>query len=286
MQRAVERLRRGQVAAERLLHHDPRAVRAAGLLQVLRHHTEQFGRDRQVVQRPLRLAQRLLQPLERGRVVVVAVDVAQLRRQLRERRLVDGAALLLCRLRQAVVRTLAQLLHAPARMRHADDRQVQSVMQHHRLQCRKDLLVGQVAGGAEKDQGIRAGCRHGDDSLRGVGGLRCPTWRARYALRHGAVPPTCRTSGLPSSLHADRLSQCISQAARELTRPRQELALAIERQRSVAGLRRCAARPDDTWDNRDHSVLRAWLSRRRNRSVVRPALPRKPSARLAFQRQG
>ena len=146
--------------AERLLHHHPRVVRAAGLLQPLDHRAEQAGRDRQVVQRPLRLAQRLAQLGEGLRVGVVAVDVLQPCRKLVEHRLVELLAVLLGRLPHAVERALAQLLHRPAGQRHADHRHLQVAVARHRQQRREDLLVGQVAGGAEENQCIRAGCRH------------------------------------------------------------------------------------------------------------------------------
>ncbi len=191
VQRAVELPRRGQVAAERFLHHDAGAVSATGQLQVPCGHREQARRYGQVMQRPLRVAKRLLQRLERGQVVVVAVDVLQPCRELRKDRLIDLAAAILRRLRQAVVGALAQLLHAPARMRHADDRQVQSVAQHHRLQRGVDLLVGQVAGGAEKDQGIRALCRHSGRSLHGDLPWRC---------RRGARDTRCDMMDVASTM--------------------------------------------------------------------------------------
>ena len=55
-------------------------LRAAGLGELLDDRAEQHRRDRQVVRRPLRGAELLAQLLERRRLGVVAVDVAQQRR--------------------------------------------------------------------------------------------------------------------------------------------------------------------------------------------------------------
>ena len=55
VQRLVERARRGEVAAERLLDDHPRVLRAARRAQsCFDHRREHAGRDGQVVRRPLR----------------------------------------------------------------------------------------------------------------------------------------------------------------------------------------------------------------------------------------
>src|SRR3546814_12204386 len=69
----------------------------------------QARRDRQVVQRVFGGAQFLAQALEGAGVVVVAVDVAQLRRELFESRLVDAAVVL-----EAVAGAFAQLVDRPS----------------------------------------------------------------------------------------------------------------------------------------------------------------------------
>src|SRR3546814_1889315 len=94
VERGVERLRGGQVAAEGLFHHHPRAAGAAAGVERADHGREQARRDRQVVQRVFGAAQRLAQALEGAGVVVVAVDVAQLRRELFERGGVDATVVL------------------------------------------------------------------------------------------------------------------------------------------------------------------------------------------------
>ncbi len=103
-------------------------------------------------------AEGLAQTVERVVLAVVAVDVLQLRDELGEGRLIDAAAML----SEAGPRSLAQLFERPAGLGDADDRHVEMASLDHRLQSRKDHLVGEVAGGAEEDQrvGVRWRCRH------------------------------------------------------------------------------------------------------------------------------
>ena len=61
----------------------------------------------------------------------------------------NAAALL-----QAVARTFAQPVERPAGARHPHDRHLQAAAPDQRLQRRKDLLVSQVACGAEENEGI------------------------------------------------------------------------------------------------------------------------------------
>ena len=62
---------------ERLLDHDPRVCRTLRLAQVLDHDRKHARRNREVVKRPLRLAERLAQLGEGGALAIVAVNVAQ-----------------------------------------------------------------------------------------------------------------------------------------------------------------------------------------------------------------
>src|ERR1700730_4653281 len=113
--------------------------------------------------------------LERRRVPVVAVHIAQQSRQLVERRGIQPAVLL-----DAVARAGAELVDAPARLRHADDRHVEMAAFHHRLQRRKDLLEGQVARRPEEHQGIRTGVAHRELPPLPPGFSRCPpNWYRR-----------------------------------------------------------------------------------------------------------
>src|SRR5262249_10800776 len=58
-------------------------------------------------------------------------------------------------------RARAKLVQRPARLRDADDRNVQGAPPDEGLERGKDLLVGEVAGGAEEDERVRGlRCRH------------------------------------------------------------------------------------------------------------------------------
>ena len=61
---------------ERLLDHETRIPRGAGLRERGRDGAEQAGRHRQIVERPGRLAELVMQLGERRRIGIVAVDVA------------------------------------------------------------------------------------------------------------------------------------------------------------------------------------------------------------------
>ena len=55
---------------------------------------------------------------------------------------------------QAIRGPLAELLQVPACFRDADNRDIQMTALYHGLERREYLLVGQIAGCAEKYQGI------------------------------------------------------------------------------------------------------------------------------------
>ena len=62
---------------------------------------------------------------------------------------------------EAVARARAELLEVQPGFGHADDRHVEVAAPDHGLQRREDLLVGQVAGGAEEHQRVGlSGCGH------------------------------------------------------------------------------------------------------------------------------
>ena len=153
LQQAVQCARRCAVVAERLLDHQTRVLGAARLRQRLRHGREQAWRHREIVQRPLRLTKLLAQLGEGRGIVVVAVDIAQQRHQPLLRLRVRAAVML-----QAVCRACLQLIQVPPGLGDADDRHVQSLVAHQTQQRREDLLVGQIAGGAEKDDRVGRRC--------------------------------------------------------------------------------------------------------------------------------
>ena len=130
------------------------------LAELFHDHPEQHGRDGEVVRRALGRPSSLRDGLERGRIVVVAVHVAQQARQLGEGRRVEAAVLL-----DAVLRPRLELVQGPARLGHADHRRLQVAAADHRLQRREDLLVRQVARGAEEDQGVGVGVAHRGSSV-------------------------------------------------------------------------------------------------------------------------
>jgi len=142
---------------------------------MLDHRLEQRGWDREVVQRPLRVAELLAELRERPGVQVVAVDVAEQLAQPCERRVVDAAVL-----GQARVHPLEQRLTGPARARDAHHGDVEVPAPHHRLQRGEDPLGREVAGDAEQDQ------RVGDAVALAA---PCPPHRSRLP----AAPWTART---------------------------------------------------------------------------------------------
>src|SRR3546814_18482196 len=89
-------------------------------------------------------AQFLAQALEGAGVAVVAVDVAQLRRELFESRLVAAAVVL-----EAVSGAFAQLIVRPARMGHADHRHVEPAATDHPLQPGPIVPLVDVSGGTQ-----------------------------------------------------------------------------------------------------------------------------------------
>ena len=155
-QDAVEGPRRGEVGAKRLFDDDAGAARASRLAEPFHDAAEQRGRDGEVVGRVLGRSEFLAQGRERGRVLVIAVHVAQEDRQLTKGRLVEPAVLL-----HAVARPRLELLQRPACPGHADHRHTQVTAADHRLQRRENLLVRQVARSAEENQGVGVRFAHG-----------------------------------------------------------------------------------------------------------------------------
>src|ERR671915_732403 len=62
---------------------------------------------------------------------------------------------------KAVLRSRPELIDTPARSGDADDRHVEASTLHHRLQCREDFLVGEIARCAKENQRVRVGIIHG-----------------------------------------------------------------------------------------------------------------------------
>src|SRR6476620_11744864 len=53
-----------------------------------------------------------------------------------------------------------ELIETPPGFGYTDNGNVEPAVLYHRLQLREDLLVGEVARGAEEHKGIRANCFH------------------------------------------------------------------------------------------------------------------------------
>ncbi len=125
------------------------SLEAARLGEALHDGREDARRDGEIVGRAARGAELLAQRRVGPGVVVVAVDVAQPGDEPLERRRVEAAVLL-----DALAGASPELLESPARLRDPDDRHVETSAPAHRLQGGEDLLVGEVASGAEEDERV------------------------------------------------------------------------------------------------------------------------------------
>src|SRR5205823_3683103 len=92
VQRRVERACGSEVAAERFFDDDPGALGARGAAQLLDDLRKGVGRDREVVQWPAPILQRLSQSSVGRGVSIVALEIMQQRSQGLERALAAGAA--------------------------------------------------------------------------------------------------------------------------------------------------------------------------------------------------
>ncbi len=93
-----------------------------------------------------------MQLREGGRVLVIAVDIAQQLDELLPRPLVDTAAVL----GQAGASARSQAIEIPVCLGDADDRYGEMSAADHRLERREDLLVGEVSGRTEEHEGVGA----------------------------------------------------------------------------------------------------------------------------------
>ena len=155
MQCSVQRLGGGEVSAEWLFDDDARAVMTVRPGQPFGHGREQLRRNREVIQRPTRSAERGSQLPERLGIVVVAVDVLQVRRQRGKRARIDAAVLL-----ETVVRARSECVEVHRRLRHADDRHLEVTASDQRLKRWKDLPEREVSRRAKEHERIRLESRH------------------------------------------------------------------------------------------------------------------------------
>src|SRR6187549_2524340 len=149
MYRAVQRLRRGEVAAEWLFDNNASIFGASRFGQTFCNRCEHARGDSEIMQRPSRVGERLAQTFVCGLIVVIAVDVLKTRSKFSESIHLESAVLL-----DAVAGPLLQLIQGPARLRDSDDRHIHVAMPDHCLQRRKDLLVRQISGSPEENKRI------------------------------------------------------------------------------------------------------------------------------------
>src|SRR5215470_12818911 len=107
------------------------------------------------MRRPVRIAECCAQRRVGRWIAIVAVDVAKPRLELREGLGFEPAVL-----RHTVASPRAHLLEVPAGLGHADHGHLEAAATCYRLQGGEDLLVGEIAGGAEEYECVGACGRH------------------------------------------------------------------------------------------------------------------------------
>ena len=140
---------RREVASERFLDDDPRALVAAGVVEPPDDRAEERGRDREVEDRPFRVAQFLPERRVGGRVVVVAPDVAEKAGKFPEGVAVDDPVPL-----HALPSVFPEPIEVPPAPGDADHRDVEASAAGQPVERREDLLVRQVSGSPEEDERI------------------------------------------------------------------------------------------------------------------------------------
>src|ERR1700730_10420850 len=150
MERRVQRLRGRQIMSERLLEDNARNTRTGRSSKLLYYRREHARRDREVVRRTRRIAERFFESGIGGVIRVVAIDVIEALQEIRESLLIDTAAMLL----DTVTRTRAKLLQPPSRFRNADDGNIQIAAPRPRMKRRKNLLVREVARSSKEGQRV------------------------------------------------------------------------------------------------------------------------------------
>ena len=149
VERRAERLRGREVTAEGFLDDHARAAGAARLAKPLDHPREHTWRDGEIVQRVGSIAELFAERGVGGRSAVVATDVAKPLLELREDGLVDAAVSLDTR-----TGARPELLDRPVRPRDPDDGYLEMPPPFHRIERGENLLVHEVAGGPEEDEGV------------------------------------------------------------------------------------------------------------------------------------
>ena len=158
--RLVEGHRGGEIAAEGLFDDHAGTAGAVGVAELLGDFAEEDWRDGEIVGRVLGIAESLPQRGERGGVVVVAVDVTEQALSLAK----AASSMPPCFSMLSRARRF-QLVEVPTVLGDADDGAVEVAALDHGLQRGEDLFVGEIAGGAEEDEGVGSEVGHKFKSL-------------------------------------------------------------------------------------------------------------------------
>ena len=128
--------------------------------------------------------QRLLYCCERVPFIIVPADIAEPGQKMVEGMLVIDPA----RSLYAVRHPFLQVRLTPVRQRDTDDRNRQVASFRHRVECREDHLVGEIAGHPEDHQRVRTGCGHAASpfSIGAETALKIASKSAAFRL----APPT------------------------------------------------------------------------------------------------
>ena len=172
-----ERVGRLEVVSERLLDDDPRALRQAGVRQLLHDLSEEEGRDLEVEDGRRLAFDRRADPLVRRRVGEIPRDVREAFREAVEHRLVD----LLSGALDRRTRPLAKVFDGPVVDRHADDRAVEQPARLEAVQRPEGHHLRQVARDPEHDEHV---------ALRLLRSGRPPGCGGYCRRRHPIPPPT------------------------------------------------------------------------------------------------
>ena len=191
----VQFLCRGKIAAKWLFDNHPCMLRQVRCAESPDHRFEERGRNRQVIRRSPRLAQRSFDRCKSGRILVVPAHILEQRQQALQRALVIHTAGSL----DAIRNTPVQAIRTPLGECNADYRDRKNAALHHGIERRENHLVGEIAGDAEKNQ--RIGLRTGHAVPPPLPACIC--WRAPTAAAElnidGSVPAGSATTTFPCS---------------------------------------------------------------------------------------
>ncbi len=165
MRDLVEFLCGGQVTPKWLFDNDARMLGQLRGAEPANHRLEERRRNGQIMCRTPRVTERLFDRREGFGVLVIAAYILELVKKKSERAFVIDAA----RPLDAVRHALVQALQTPLRESDADHRNFESASLRHRIECREDHLVGQIARHTENHQRIRLRFSHHAPALPAAG---------------------------------------------------------------------------------------------------------------------